>query len=85
VWMSTAALVWCDIPLCRKHGAKTATQSLYCRDPDYVPLPGTGPGRRPILYTMVVSGDWGADATYVRDDDMKLVTGRQDVPRLVPW
>jgi len=73
VWMSTAALVWCDIPLCRKHGAKTATQSLYCRDPDYVPLPGTGPGRRSILYTRVVSGDWGTDATYVRDDDMKLV------------
>ena len=73
VWMSTAALVWCDIPLCRKHGAKTATQSLYCRDPDYVPLPGTGPGRRSILFPGVVSDDWGNDATYVRDDDMKLV------------
>ena len=73
VWMTTAGLVWCDIPLCRKHGAKTATQSLYCRDPDYVPLPGTGAGRRPILYSTGVSNDWGADATYVRDDDMKLV------------
>jgi len=51
VWMTTAGLVWYDIPICRKHGAKTATQSLYCRDPLYVPNPGTGPGRRPILYS----------------------------------
>jgi len=73
VWMTTAGLVWCDIPICRKHGAKTATQSLYCRDPQYVPNPGTGPGRRPILYSTALANDWGCDATHVRDDDMKLV------------
>ena len=71
--MTTAGLVWCDIPLCRKHGAKTATQSLYCRDPQYVPIAGTGPGRRPILYSTALADDWGCDATHVREDDMKLV------------
>ena len=30
-------------------------------------------GRRPILYSTGVANDWGHDATYVRDDDMKLV------------
>ena len=77
VWMTTAGLVWCDIPICRKHGAKDATLSLYCRDPHYVQKIGTGAGKGAhqgtILYSGTLSLDWGCDASHVRDDDMKLV------------
>ena len=69
VWMNTAGKVWCEVPLCRKHGAKTATDTLYCRDPNYVPPPGT----RSILFPDVISNDWGNDATYMRDDDLKVL------------
>ena len=69
VWMNTAGKVWCEVPLCRKHGAKTATDTLYCRDPNFVPPPGT----RSILFTDLISGDWGNDATYMRDNDFKLL------------
>jgi len=72
VWMNTAGLVFCNIPLCRKHGAKTATQSLYCIDPDYVAPPGSGSGKNTILVTHQISLDWGTDASHQRDDDMRL-------------
>ena len=72
VWMNTAGLVFCNIPLCRKHGAKTATQSLYCIDPDYVPPPGSGSGKNTILCSHLFSGDWGTDSSHQRDDDMRL-------------
>jgi len=42
VWMDTAGKVTCDNKICRKHGAKDAKDSLYCRDPDYVHKTGTG-------------------------------------------
>ena len=73
MWMNTAGLVFCNVPLCRKHGAKTATKSLYCIDPDYVPPPGSGSGKNSILCSHLFSADWGHDATYMRDDDMRLV------------
>jgi len=72
VWMNTAGLVFCNVPLCRKHGAKTATKSLYCIDPDYVPPPGSGSGKNSILCSHLFSADWGNDATHMRDDDMRL-------------
>ena len=72
VWMNTAGLVFCNVHLCRKHGAKTATKSLYCIDPDYVPPPGSGSGKNSMLCSHLFSADWGTDASHQRDDDMRL-------------
>ena len=69
VWMNTAGKVWCDMPLCSKHGAKNVTGTLYCRDPNYVQPPGT----RSNLFPALMSMDWGNDATYMRESDFKLL------------
>ena len=75
VWMDTAGTVVCDHLICRKHGAKDAQGSLYCRDPAYIHKTGTGNNAHQgsSLYSHVVSLDWGVDASNMRDDDMKLV------------
>jgi len=75
VWMDTAGKVTCDNKICRKHGAKEAKESLYCRDPEYVQKTGTGneAHKGSSLYSNLISMDWGVDASNMRDDDMKLV------------
>ena len=73
--MDTAGSVICDIGVCRKHGAKRVLDSLYCRDPNYVEK--TAPAKRAqkgsVLYSSIISTDWGIDSSNMRDDDMKLV------------
>jgi len=72
VWMNTVGLVFCNTHVCRKHGAKNASKSLFCIDPDYVAPYPTGSGKHIICYTKQMGLDWGSDAAHLRDDDFKL-------------
>ena len=75
--MDTAGSVVCNVLVCRKHGAKRALDSMYCRDPKYT-VPPSAPTKRAKpntdLYSELVSSDWGIAASNVRENDMKLLS-----------
>ena len=75
VWMDTAGSVVCNTRICRKHGAKTALGSLYCKDPTYTEKLAAGKRahKSNALYSHILSNDWGIDSSNMRDDDMKLI------------
>ena len=69
--MRTAATVYCLPKLCRNNGARTIKNTLYCRDPKYLPVANGAKHMtdKTIPYAEVVSSDWGTAASHMRDTD----------------
>ena len=69
-WLQTTATVFCSPALCRNYGAREIKNTLFYRDPKYVP--GKVPkhvSKTSTPFAEVVSKDWGNTASHQRDTD----------------
>ena len=71
VWMRTEATVYCVPSLCSNNGARTIRDTLYYRDPLYLPVANGAKHvtDKSVPYSEVVSSSWGSASSHMWDTD----------------
>jgi len=75
VWIQTAGAIMCTPSLCRNESIAEIKNSLFYKDPTYVPVAATAKhvNNNSKTYADILSTDWGRESSDLRDDDAKIM------------